>query len=140
MNKVIYYSRGGNTEKLATAIAKGANTQSTSLAEILGDFNADILFVGASIYAGKINSDLRAFLKNLKNEQVKAVVVFGTAAGKNTPLKEITNILKPNNIVISGREFKCPGSFLFVNRNRPNDSDLKNAEDFAKEMCEILKV
>ena len=135
MNRVIYVSRSGNTKKLADAVAKGAGTPAVSVEQFNASETADILFVGASIYAGSIDGKLRQFLVGLKPPQVKCVVVFGTSAGKKTALPLIKSILKQNGIAVLDDEFHCKGSFLFVNRGRPNEEDLKQAEAFAKKIC-----
>ena len=135
MNKVVYVSKGGNTKKLADAIAKGAGISAVSMEHFDPSETADILYVGASIYAGIIDGKLRQFLASLKPLQVKNVVVFGTSAGKKTALPEIKSILEPNGIAVSNDEFHCKGSFLLVNRGRPNEEDLKQAEVFAKRTC-----
>jgi flavodoxin len=133
MNKVVYVSRGGNTKKLADAIAKGAGSSAVSVKQYHGDTSetSDILFVGASIYAGRIDRTMNDFLKSLKPEQVKSVVVFGTSAGNKTALPQIKAILEANGIMVSDDEFHCKGAFLFANRGRPNDGDLEQAEAFA---------
>lgn len=136
MNKVVYVSRGGNTKKLADAIARGAGASAVSVEHFDPSSEpVDILFIGASIYAGTIDGTLRRFLTGLKPSQVKNAVVFGTSAGKKTALPEIRSILEPNGVAVSGDEFHCRGSFLFANRGRPNEEDLKQAEVFAKKTC-----
>lgn len=138
MNKVIYASRGGNTKKLAEAIAKGAGTSAVSFDKYDADGGADILFIGASLYAGKIHAKLSAFLATLTPEQVKKAVVFGTSArkeGAQDVISEIKNLLEPKGIPIAEETFHCCGSFLLMNRGRPNAEDLKNAEEFAVELC-----
>ena len=132
MNRVVYVSRGGNTKKLADAIAKGAGVPAVPVEHPNTLEATDTLFVGASIYAGSIDGKLRRFLSALRSSQVKRVVVFGTSAGKKTALQEIKSILEPNGVAVSGDEFHCRGSFLFANRGRPDGEDLKQAEAFAK--------
>ncbi|MDL2219352.1 flavodoxin [Ruminococcaceae bacterium OttesenSCG-928-O06] len=134
MNRVVYFSRGGNTKKLAEAIAKGAGAEALS-AEQAGDVaGTDTLFVGASIYAGSIDAKLRHFLEGLDAQQVKRVVVFGTSAGKNTALAEIKAILQPGGIPVADAEFHCKGAFLVAHRGHPDADDLARAEAFAKQM------
>lgn len=135
MNKVTYASKGGNTKKLAEAIAKGAGTQAISIEQAgsLGDI--DILFVGASIYAGNIDRKLKIFLQTLKSSQIKTVVIFGTSAGKKTALPEIKEILSINGITVLDDEFHCKGSFLLAHRGHPDDQDLNDAENFSRKMC-----
>lgn len=134
MNKVVYFSRSGNTRKVAEAVARGANTASVSI-EQFDAANTDILFVGASIYAGKIDGSLRTFLEGLSPELIKAVAVFCTSAGKKTALPEIKSILEAKGISVLNDVFHCSGSFLFAHRGHPDAEDLKHAEDFAKQVC-----
>jgi len=136
VNKVIYASRGGNTKKLAGAIAKGAGCEAFSVDLAANMEGVDTLFVGGSIYAGKIDSRLRKFLEELSASQVQNVIVFGTAAGNKSALAEVKTILKPKGIKVSDKAFQCRGSFLLANKRRPNDEDLKHAEEFAKKISE----
>lgn len=135
MNRIVYASKGGNTKKLADAIAKGAGISAVSVEQFKASRATDILFVGASIYAGNIDGKLRALLAGLQPSKVKSVVVFGTSAGKKTALPEVKSILEANGIVVTDDEFHCKGSFLLANRGRPNEEDLKQAEAFAKRIC-----
>jgi flavodoxin len=133
MNAVVYISKGGNTKKLACAVAKGAGAVAQSVNEISAfDKPVETLFVGASIYAGKIDGAMRNFLQTLSAEQVKRAAVFGSACGTKSALTEVKSILEPKGITILDDAFQCKGSFLFVNNGRPNDGDLKAAEAFAK--------
>lgn len=134
MNKVVYVTKGGNTKKLADAIAKGAGVSALSLEQFHAFGVTELLFVGASIYAGAIDTNLRKFLSDLGSSQVTNVVVFGTSAAKKTALPEIKSILESKGIVVSSEEFHCKGSFLFANRGRPNKKDLEQAEAFAKKI------
>jgi len=136
MNKVIYASRGGNTKKLAEAVAKGAGCEACSVDAATNMEGTNILFVGGSIYAGKIDGSLHQLLQGLSASQVSKVVVFSTAAGKKTALPEIKSILEPNGIAVSDEEFHCKGSFLLANMGHPNEDDLNRAEAFAKKICE----
>ena len=135
MTRVIYASKGGNTKKLAEAIARGAGVSAVPVAQITTLEPTDILFVGASIYAGSIDGVLRHFLEELTPEQVKTVAVFGSAARKNTVLPLIKAALAPSGIAVCEESFHCSGSFLFLNRGRPNEEDLQQAEAFAKRVC-----
>lgn len=135
MNQVVYVSRGGNTEKLAKAVAKGAGAEAVPAERFRAADDVGTLFVGASIYAGSIDGKLRPVLESLRPEKVGRVVVFGTSAGNKTALAEIRSVLEPRGVAVADEEFHCRGSFLFVNRGRPNEEDLRVAEAFAKKIC-----
>jgi len=139
MDRVVYFSQGGNTKRLADAIAKGAGVTPLSIDQASEIDDTNILFVGASIYKGKIDGKVREFLISIRPLQVKTVVLFGTSAGKKTALAEVRSIFKVQNICVHDKIFHCSGSFLFFNRGRPDSKDLEKAEEFAREICRDLK-
>lgn len=135
MNQVVYATKGGNTKKLADAIASAIGAQAIPVSDAGTLAAVDTLFIGASIYAGKIDAGLRQFLAALSPQQVKEVVVFGTSATSQTALAEVKEIAAVNGIPVSEQEFHCKGSFLFAHRGHPDSNDLKAAELFAKAAC-----
>jgi flavodoxin len=135
MNAVIYVSKFGNTKKLANAIAKGAGVKAQSIADGANLTQADILFIGGSIYRGGISGALRKFLQNLDRKQAAKVVVFGTSAFGKSIRAEAASILEPKGIPVAAESFYCKGSLLCANPGRPNAGDLTQAEDFAKRTC-----
>jgi flavodoxin len=134
MNSVVYATKTGHTKKLALAVAKGAGAAAQSVEESGAIRGVDTLFVGASVYAGKIDEKLRGFLGKLTPGVVKRVVVFGSAMGKKSALAEVRALLTANGVAVCDKEFFCKGQFLLFNRNCPDAGDLANAEAFAKEM------
>jgi flavodoxin I len=134
MNYVIYSSRSGNTKKLAQAIASGIGVTAYAAGSGIKIDYADTLFVGSALYAGKIHPQLQAFLKNLAACQVGTVVVFGTSLSGSIALAQIQAILAPKGIRIADNTLKVKGSFLWMNRGRPNEKDLNIARDFGKEI------
>jgi flavodoxin len=139
MNAVIYSSRGGNTRKLAEAVARGAGVTARSVAAATPDTDrppVDILFIGASIYAGRISGELRRFLRNLGEKQAARAVVFGSSTSGKSALAEITALLESKGIPVAGESFHCLGSFLCFYRGHPDADDLARAEEFARRLCE----
>jgi len=134
MVQVIYATKTGNTKKLAEAVARGAGVFAAPVDKAGAIQNADILFVGASLYAGGIDGKLRAFLAALPKNEVRRVAVFGSAMQDNSARNEIGNVLAAQGIPVLEKEFFCNGSFLFFHKNRPNEQDLLNAEAFAREL------
>jgi flavodoxin len=138
MNAVIYASKGGNTKKLADAIALAIGVSALPAKDV-GTFNekVDILFLGASIYVGSISGSLRSFLNALTSEKVSKVAVFGSAAGDKSAAGEVRAILMPKGIDVLDEHFQCRGSFLLANRGKPNADDLANAAGFAKRIVGV---
>jgi flavorubredoxin len=137
MNQVIYCSktRKGNTRRLAAAVAGAIGAMPQDISEAGEVHGVDTLFIGSSIYAGRINSKLREYLAGIGAGEVKQAVVFGSAAGEKSARDEIAEILAANGIDVSEKYFLCKGSFLLSNKGRPNADDLANAEAFAQEMA-----
>ncbi len=129
--KVVYYSRSGNTKKLADCIAQTVGTQ----AEEIGSgaqMSADVLFLGASVYWGGIDKHVRKFIAELDPNKVKKVVVFSTSAMAERAFPDIEKRLKDSGIAVSADNFYCRGKFMAMHTDRPNTNDLHDAAEFAK--------
>ena len=84
---VRYYSRTGNTKKLAEAIAKAVNAEAKTTDEPLCE-DVDILFLGSSVYANGVDGNIKMFIQNL-NVKVGKVVNFSTAALVKSTYKQV---------------------------------------------------
>jgi flavodoxin len=125
-----YYTKTGNTKKLALAIAEALGVPAEPLATPLD--KTDILFLGSSVYGGNIAPAIREFLGNLKPNQVSHIVVFGTAAILQSSYRPILKLAAEKGLVISDKEFHCRGQAGILHKNRPNEEDLKAVSEFAK--------
>ena len=66
------------------------------------------------------------------NFKSRNVAIFGTSGGgEGIEVKEMENILKVKEAGIKGK-FYCKGKIFLINRGRPNDGDLNEAKEFAK--------
>ena len=127
--QIRYYSKSGNTKKVADAIAQELGITAETTEKNL-DGETDILFIGSAVYGGKIDEKMRSFLESLDGS-VKKTAVFSTAMADNTPYTEIKQILDAKGIPLDETTFHCRGKFLFFNRKRPSEEDLNNARAFA---------
>lgn len=129
---VRYYTRGGNTEKLAKAIEEAVGTQAETVSEPLSE-KADVLFLGCSYYAFDMDGEVKKFISDNK-EKIGKIVLFGTSAMMKSMKKPLIKVLKDLNvnIEIADDEFHCPGAFGPMHKGRPNDNDLLNVREFAK--------
>lgn len=137
MIRVVYFSRGGNTRRLAEAVAGEVGTQAESVAELMYVQGADLLFVGASAYAGDIGAEMREYLAKLTPGDVGRVAVFGSAAGKKSMRDVVAAVLEPNGIPVEKEAFLCKGAFLIVNRGKPDAADCAGAREFARKIAGI---
>ncbi|MCD7741376.1 MAG: flavodoxin [Ruminococcus sp.] len=126
---VRYFSKSGNTKKLADAIAKTAGCNAQEISTPL-DGNIDILFLGASVYWGGISSEVKSFIVNLDSSKVGKVVVFSTSALAERAFPQIQELFKKNGIKVDKNNFYCRGQFTALHRGRPNNDDLEAAKKF----------
>lgn len=132
---VRYYSRSGNTKRLAEAIGKAVGVPAKTVDEALTE-PVDLLFLGGAIYAGKIDSHVKDFVEALTPDKVKSVAVFSTTLGKNAAHPQIKEVLGKKSIDVREVPFHCKGQFMFLNKGRPNEQDCVEAADFAKKLME----
>ena len=128
---VRYYTKTGNTKKLAEAIASAVGAQALPLSAPV-DEPVDVLFLGNSYYAFSIDPEVRSFVRSLDRSKVGRIVNFGSAAMLNSTWKKVKAEADQAGIAMDEREFHCKGEFKGLHKGRPNGDDLKAAADFAK--------
>jgi len=142
---VVYSSRGGNTEKVALAIASelkckvikiGKDFDPSTLA--LEDF--DMVFIGTGIFGGEPSKDMLRFLKTQNfDDDNRQFALFLTWAGggKSDALasNRVKEYLEAKNQRLLDNCFKCLGAtFGIARRDHPNKADLVEAKKWAKEI------
>lgn len=128
-----YYTRGGNTEKLAKAVEEAVGVSAKTVSEALEE-KADTLLLGCSYYAFDMDPEVKKFLADNK-DKIGRIVLFGTSAMIKSMKKPMAKVLKElnANIELANQEFHCPGSFGLMHKGRPNESDLAAVKEFAKQ-------
>ena len=127
---VRYYSKGGNTKRLAEAIAKAVGVEAQTTDKKLSE-DVDILFLGSSVYAAGIDKSVKEFIKGI-DVKVGKVVNFSTAAILKSTYKQVAKLLSEKNIPLDKEEFACRGSFAMMHKGKPDEQDCRAAADFAK--------
>ena len=127
---VRYYTKTGNTKRLAEAIAKAVGTEALPISTPVTE-PVDILFLGNSYYAFTIDPEVRQFVASLEREKVGKIVNFGSAAMMNSTYKKVKAVADKAGIPMDEREFHCKGQFKGVHKGKPDESDLKAAAEFA---------
>ena len=128
---VRYYTKTGNTKRLAEAVAAAVGAEALPISVPITE-PAEILFLGNSYYAFSIDPEVRAFLKALPKDKVGRIVNFGSAAMLNSTWKKVKAEADRLGIPMDKREFHCRGEFKGVHKGRPNEEDLKAAAAFAR--------
>ena len=131
---VRYYTKTGNTKRLAEAVAKAVGVEALPLSSPI-EAPVDILFLGNSYYAFSIDPEVRAFIRSLSKDKVGRIVNFGSAAMLNSTWKKVKAEADKVGIPMEKREFHCKGEFKGLHKGRPNSEDLAAAAAFAKSIA-----
>lgn len=126
-------SRGGNTRKVADAIARELGVTVGELPAPVPD--TKLLFLGSGTYGGKPGEAMQKFIAS-GTFAGRHVALFGTsggAGGAEKMLAAMTEDLVQKGAMVRGT-FQCRGRMLLVNWGHPNGEDLENARKFAREM------
>ena len=127
---VRYHTRSGNTKKLAEAAAQAVGVTAESVSVPLAE-KADILFLGSSVYGGKPDAEVTSFI-SANADRIGKIVVFGSTALKRSTLGKIKEEAAKHGTAVHDEEFSCPGSFMFLHKNRPDDEDCRKLQSFVK--------
>ncbi len=131
---VRYYTKTGNTKRLAEAIARELQTEALPISTPVTE-PVDILFLGNSYYAFSIDPEVRDFVRSLDKSKVGRIVNFGSAAMLNSTWKKVKAEADKAGIPMDEREFHCKGEFKGIHKGKPNEEDLKAAAAFARKIA-----
>lgn len=127
-----YYTRSGNTEKLAKGVEEAISVPAKDITAPLTE-KVDILFLGCSYYAFDMDAEVKKFIADNK-DKIGKIVLFGTSAMIKSMKKPLFKVLKDQNveIAVADEEFHCPGTFGMMHKGRPNADDVSAVKAFAK--------
>lgn len=125
---VRYYTRSGNTKKLADAVAKAASVESKDITNPLTE-KADILFLGCSYYAFDVDQAVKDFIVSNK-DNIGKIVCFGTSAMMKSMKKPVKKVAVTVGVSVADEEFHCRGEFAKIHKGRPNEKDLADVSAF----------
>lgn len=146
---IIYKSvHHGNTKKIAKVMADVLEAELLDLKDANSDIirEYDLIGFGSGIYFYKPHKKLRRFIEGLDKVENKKAFVFSTS-GDGKPMGWLEKKLSSKDFNILG-EFYCKGFDTYalaklihrggLNKGRPNEEDLKNAENFANGLKEKI--
>ena len=128
---VRYYTKTGNTKRLAEAIAAELGVKALPISEPVTE-KVDYLFLGNSYYAFNIDPEVKDFVSSLDRNLIGKIVNFGSAALLNSTYKKVKAEADKIGIAMDDKEFHCKGEFKGIHKGRPDDSDIKAAVEFAR--------
>ena len=130
---VRYYTKTGNTKRLAEAVAKALGVEALPLSAPVEE-RVDMLFLGNSYYAFSIDPEVKDFIRRLDKAKVGKIVNFGSAAMLNSTWKKVKAEADKAGIPMEEREFHCKGEFKGLHKGKPDADDLEAAAAFAREI------
>ncbi len=132
---VRYYTKTGNTKRLAEAVAEAVGAEALPIS-VPVDEPVDILFLGNSYYAFSIDPEVRKFVSSLDKNKVGKIVNFGSAAMLNSTWKKVKAEADKVGISMDEREFHCKGEFKGIHKGKPDETDRKAVAEFALKIIE----
>ena len=128
---VRYYTKTGNTKRLAEAVAQAVGVEALPISSPVTE-QVDVLFLGNSYYAFSIDPEVRNFIRSLDKNMVGKIVNFGSAAMLKSTYKKVKAEADKVGIPMDAREFHCKGEFKGLHKGKPDAEDLSAASAFAK--------
>ncbi|MBN2378432.1 NAD(P)H-dependent oxidoreductase [candidate division WOR-3 bacterium] len=152
---ILYYSRSGNTRKLAEAITQGVNEVEgvdallKSTSEVSrDDFGAsDGIIAGSPVYFGTMAAELKKvfddFLPIRRKMEDKPGAAFATSAdasgGKETTIISIIQAMLIYGMIIVGDPMDATGHYGTSCVGSPDEKTIENARKHGKRVAEMAK-
>ena len=152
---VLYYSKGGNTRKLAEAIAEGVgqvdgveamlrHTRDVSKEDFV---SADGLIVGSPVYFGTMAAQLKQVLddfvsirRKMENKIGAAFSTSGDASGgKETTIMSIIQALLIYGMIIVGDPMEATGHYGTACVGAPDDAANENGRKLGRRVAGLVR-
>ncbi len=153
---VLYYSKGGNTRKLAEAIVSGVEKVDGVEAVLKRtdevsktDFeNAEGVIAGSPVYFGGMAAQLKQILDDYvsirRKMEGKVGAAFATSGdptgGKETTMMSILQAFLIYGMVIVGDPLSATGHYGTACVGAPEEKDKKNAVKLGQRVAETVKI
>lgn len=151
---LIYFSPTGTTNKIISSIIKGMEIVNNQIIDLtfpetrntcIPSINGDMVLIGVPVYEEKVPEIIYEVLANLKGngKPIVLVGVYGNI-GDGIVLNELDFMAKNSGFkVVAASSFIGEHSFstdeIPIAQNRPNNEDLKRAEEFGRNIIEKMK-
>ena len=129
---VRFYTRSGNTKKLADVVAKTVSVEPKDVSIPLEE-KVEVLFLGCSYYAFDVDEAVKKFIVE-NRDNIGKIICFGTSAMMKSMKKPVSKVTDTVGVAVADEEFHCRGQFGKVHKNRPNAADLEEISAFVKKI------
>ena len=152
---VLYFSKGGNTQKLAEAIAQGVReiggvttllkrTDEVTKEDFL---SSEGIIAGSPVYFGTMAAELKEVLDDFvsvrKRMEGKVGAVFATSGdasgGKETTMMSIIQAFLIYGMIIVGDPMSATGHYGVACVGAPDERASKNAKKLGRRVAEVTK-
>ena len=152
---VLYFSKGGNTKKLAEAIVKGVesvdgvegvlkHTDNVTKEDFV---SSDGIIAGSPVYFGVMAAQLKKifdeFVGVRKKMEGKVGAAFATSAdpsgGKETTMMSIIQVMLIYGMVIVGDPMSATGHFGTACVGAPDGGSIENGMKLGQRVAELAK-
>jgi NAD(P)H dehydrogenase (quinone) len=152
---VLYHSKGGNTRRLAEAVARGVeevegvrvslkNTEEVTKEDFLA---SEAVVAGSPVYFGVMAADLKKIFEDFvsvrKKMEGKVGAAFATSGhptgGKETTLLSIIQALLIYGMVIVGDPMSASGHYGVACVGAPSSEDEENGVKLGRRVAEVAK-
>ncbi len=132
--RVLYASKKGKTKKVADAIAEvcGVEAIDMNIPSVIG--SSDILFIGVPVYRGKAEPAVLDYLDQLPVNVIRGAALFCVSTDGVDHTGFVVNCLEHKGIEVYPRHKTVIGSSMFKNKGRPNEKDIEEAKEWAREV------
>jgi NAD(P)H dehydrogenase (quinone) len=151
----MYYSRGGNTKKLAERIAEGVESVAgvdcdvKSVEDVTKDdfLEADGIIAGSPVYYGGMVGEMKTLFDRMVVVRSKMSDKIGAAfatsgdpsGGKETTMLSIIQAMLINGMIIVGDPLDATGHYGVACVGAPDKQTAENAAKLGKRVAELVK-
>ena len=151
---VLYFSKGGNTRRLAEAIAEGVNSIEGATVKLITTQNVTKddfiesagIIAGSPVYFGSMAAELKKifddFVSVRKQMEDKVGAAFTTSGdptgGKETTLMSIIQCLMIYGMIIAGDPMSATGHYGTACVGVPDTDTIENAKKLGQRVAELV--
>jgi len=153
---VLYYSKGGNTKKLAQAVLKGLGSvegiqgvlRDTDTVTKTDFIEAQGIIAGSPVYFGSMAAPLKQvfekFVSTRRKMEGKIGAAFTTSGdatgGKETTIMSILQAFLIYGMVVTGDPLAATGHYGVACVGTPDEKSMENAEKLGKRVGELARM
>jgi flavodoxin len=150
---IVYYSQSGNTRKVAQAIHRGlsgeverCDLKTVKEADPREVNHYDLIGLGSPVWCGAETPNIRRFIENIPTQKGRHIFSFNThGVMPEQYFPTVVRRLKGRGFTVIGmRDWFGDARFQmapspYYTHGHPDKVDLKEAEDFGREMAEVSR-